>query len=649
MKLLYLWVENQEDIIKNQSFTVSNSYDINFDTELNRLTIIKNKAYLENFYGENILDITAIVGQNGTGKTTITRGIYGICNSVCPVHDSEDRPTDITKHIVVYEKESKQNGESSELIIHYFLSKNLEIENVEDIAVHIVKLKGLAGDDCTQAVQQHDMTTIYFTNAFEISDVMNNKGASEFSIGETHKSLIFSPMLSLNRAVINLKEHYGSNQTNSLKLINVIERYATSMNSDFKTAYATALTYNYIIATEYFSETITKNFPTMKDFKIIITEFGQYIKNNKNFNSAGQFDKAVMFIRSHIYEHIIGNFKNSNWEQMYVNILCEIVLFLNMFNSEDKHVDFDVLEKEHIDINTNEAFEGMLGQIKDDEENSPKKNLITRIRNVKHVDLDIIKEFIKLCDDNMQVLKSSTWYKQVENFLEDYDKIKDIKIEQSINDKFTELNKLIIDQYNNKETVYGRMLNVIPQPMSSGEVAMINIFAAVYSVMEKKTSGSLLLIIDEIDAFLHPKWQQDILTYITSWINKSEFFNNKKVQLIVATHSPIILSDIPKDKIIYLKKSDEDKSDEGKQGERRTFGANISSLFYDSFFMEKGSIGAIARKEIQWAIDNIENTNLDVDNSKRLVYIIDNIGEKFLREKLKSYPIYIESSKESRD
>ena len=65
--------------------------------------------------------------------------------------------------------------------------------------------------------------------------------------------------------------------------------------------------------------------------------------------------------------------------------------------------------------------------------------------------------------------------------------------------------------------------------------------------------------------------------------------------------------------------------------------------------MEKGSIGAIARKEIQWAIDNIENTNLDLDDRRKLVYIINNVGDKFLRENLKAYPVYIKVSIEGRD
>ena len=128
-----------------------------------------------------------------------------------------------------------------------------------------------------------------------------------------------------------------------------------------------------------------------------------------------------------------------------------------------------------------------------------------------------------------------------------------------------------------------------------------------------------------------------VFFYLTS------IFASKKVQLIVATHSPIILSDIPQNNIIYL-----NKSSEVIHGGNPTFGASIGTLFYDSFSMKRGSIGEIARKEIQWVIDNIDNSDLNIMERKRLVYIIDNIGDKFLREKLKSYPVYIETTVGSR-
>ncbi len=210
MKLLYLWIENHKDMIKNQSFNISSSYHIDFNIDFNRLHISKNKEYIENFYGNNILDITAIVGRNGVGKTTITRGLYDICDSVNPVDDEKEYPVYITKHIVVYEAESHQEGEPSKLIIHYFLSEGLRVEITEDTVIDLINLKDIRGEEFEQAEQQHDITTVYFTNAFEINNVLDNQGFSEFSSRGTHKSLVYTPMLSLHRAFVKLREHYGS-------------------------------------------------------------------------------------------------------------------------------------------------------------------------------------------------------------------------------------------------------------------------------------------------------------------------------------------------------------------------------------------------------------------------------------------------------
>ncbi|EHJ02365.1 AAA ATPase [Clostridium sp. DL-VIII] len=646
MKLLYLWVENHYNMIKNQSFNISSSYHIDFDIEFNVLNVSKNRDYIDNFYGNNILDITAIVGRNGVGKTTITRFLYDKCDSVHPCDENKEYVSIDTKRILVYERGSNQKGERSKLIIHYYLSDEPIINNPEGIEIELIDLKTVQKEEFIKAEQEHDITTVYFTNAFEISNVMNNQGLSEFSSWGVHKSLCYTPMLSLQKAFTKLKSHYGADKADGgFILLDVINQYAQNMTTDFKTPYATSISYNFLIAVRYFPNSIAKLLPIMKDFKLNITEFGEYIKFQEDFFRQSQFNQTVMFIRKNIYEFLADKFKKDHWQQMYLNILCEIVLCLiNMFTSRYKNVNFEVLEKDHIRINSEEAFEKILGQIANNDENAPKKELIRRIRNVQGVDLNVIRGFIDLQDGNMQALRESRWYRQVQNFLDDYNIIANIEIAQTINFGFMQLIELIIDHYNNKETVYGRMLSIIPQPMSSGEAAMINLFATVYSALKKKTSGSILLIIDEIDAFLHPKWQQDILTHITRWINESKEFNKKKVQLVIATHSPIILSDIPKDNIIYLQKSFETTSKD-----KFTFGANISTLFYDSFFMEQGSIGAIARKQIQWAIDNIRNTNLGIEDRKKLVYIIDNIGDKFLREKLKSYSIYIAAKDEGRD
>ncbi|MCE7553614.1 AAA family ATPase [Aliivibrio fischeri] len=60
--------------------------------------------------------------------------------------------------------------------------------------------------------------------------------------------------------------------------------------------------------------------------------------------------------------------------------------------------------------------------------------------------------------------------------------------------------------------------------------------------------GSGVVIIDEIDLHLHPKWQQEVLTKL------SEIFPN--IQFIVTTHSPQILSTVKHNSIYIIENKD---------------------------------------------------------------------------------------------
>ena len=73
-----------------------------------------------------------------------------------------------------------------------------------------------------------------------------------------------------------------------------------------------------------------------------------------------------------------------------------------------------------------------------------------------------------------------------------------------------------------------------------------------------------IVLIDEIDMHLHPAWQKKIM------IALKEVF--PKVQFIVTTHSPSVLSNVTSDHILLL--------DNGKiyQPARNTYGKNIDSI-----------------------------------------------------------------------
>lgn len=616
MKLVYMWVENYRNAIKNQEFHISDAYNISYDKEDNKLNISPNSKYVKNFYGENILDMTAIVGNNGAGKTTLSKLLYEECEGV---HVSEDNSESINR-IVVYEKENTSKKCLKELIVQYSLKDELVLENKnEEIVIKSINLKKIKGKDFENAEREHDITTVYFTNAFDVNNVLE-QGFSEYSINGMHKSLCYSPMLEMERAYAKQKKHYGAENIVNGMIFSDINQYAEKMTTDLKSTYATSVGYNYLIAARHFPSTLALILPVTRKFEITIIEFGEYTENYKWNNSLSQFDKLVLFIRDNFYKPVAVYFENNLWKQIYLNILCEIILFISSKNGikfNDK-------------ANTIENF---LEQIIDEEE----KKIVEKIMSIESLNLDILKEFLNLQKRNTTTLRESRWYKQIFEFHKNYDKLRKIKLDDIIDDSYIEFNEWFVKQYEIIDTIYGRMFKIIPPSMSSGEMAMINIFATVYRALKERTSESIMLILDEIDAFLHPEWQQKIMTYLTRWINESKEFSNRKVQLIIATHSPIILSDFLRNNIIYLK-----KPFEVVQNDNYTFGAGVGNLFYDSFFMEQGSIGNIARDKIQWVIDKRNESAFRNEEKEKIVCILNNIGDKFLREKLKSYPTYMQ-------
>jgi hypothetical protein len=60
----------------------------------------------------------------------------------------------------------------------------------------------------------------------------------------------------------------------------------------------------------------------------------------------------------------------------------------------------------------------------------------------------------------------------------------------------------------------------------------------------RPTAGRMLVIIDEVEAHLHPKWQRVILSSIMEALGRLTHKHAPKIQYIIATHSPLVLASI---------------------------------------------------------------------------------------------------------
>ena len=155
-----------------------------------------------------------------------------------------------------------------------------------------------------------------------------------------------------------------------------------------------------------------------------------------------------------------------------------------------------------------------------------------------------------------------------------------------------------------------------------------NLHYQINKVIEYKFS-TINIFCDEVEYGLHPDWQKrftnELLCSLKQYTNK-----NFKINIYFATHSPFILSDIPKQNIVFLKDGKQVDAMEKKQ----TFGANIHTLLADGFFMDGGLMGEFAKAKIEKVIKYLNDKNLEIKSKEEAQKIINIIGEPILKNQL---------------
>lgn len=101
------------------------------------------------------------------------------------------------------------------------------------------------------------------------------------------------------------------------------------------------------------------------------------------------------------------------------------------------------------------------------------------------------------------------------------------------------------------------------------------------------------VILEEIELYYHPELQQQFVKFLIDGLNQMTLENINSIHVQIVTHSPYVLSDIPRTNVLALKK---DK--ENPVAGLRTFGANIHDMLKDSFFLQGGSMGCFAQWEV---------------------------------------------------
>ena len=159
------------------------------------------------------------------------------------------------------------------------------------------------------------------------------------------------------------------------------------------------------------------------------------------------------------------------------------------------------------------------------------------------------------------------------------------------------------------------------------------------------------MLMDEVELYYHPDLQRKFVKLLLDSITSVPLDNIYDIYITLVTHSPFVLSDIPKSNILCLQKGNFEK----QRGQ--TFGANIVDMLSESFFLQ-GTMGDIAQTCIndfvdfyfmhrrvqsrrenenkqRWHIEDMELDKAFEKQKSKFNYVTSIIGEEYLQKELR--------------
>lgn len=138
------------------------------------------------------------------------------------------------------------------------------------------------------------------------------------------------------------------------------------------------------------------------------------------------------------------------------------------------------------------------------------------------------------------------------------------------------------------------------------------------------------VIFDEVELYFHPELQRSFMGLLLQALQNAHFKNLYGVNIILATHSPFLLSDIPHSNVLCL--------GEDTMNVKGTLGANIIELLGDSFFLSS-VIGNVASREIQKIVNLYQAAKREEDitntfkkNKERFKYVYKYVSDPYLKD-----------------
>lgn len=613
MILSAIYIENHFLFEKPQIINFGGRYFFSI-LENGKISKEENKSYIPNFYNEdNVLLLSAIVGKNGAGKSSLLQIISNSLNN--------------------------QYGYSSAIIIYEDNDKVLVSENSNikvDFHHEIIKLN-------------NTVNTFYYS---PFIDFKNSKSGFDLS----YDTILENDLQDINSIRKSNSEILPLQQ---LKMKNA-QRQMVFKNSEVgkeicKIFGIPSDNYNKITFTRYIIEVDNKN--------------DEILFHNTPYG----FRDFLQFIYSKIKQEAeeinkkrIGNFQKDLLKNYF--LMDFICLFIIQMEKENRYlgegflrIDFDEFKETFKNKSSLDSFFHFL-------ENHFykffKKEEFTLLPISESRDLIIkVNEFIDLAKvDTKGGQKEFDWGEKA-IYLEQNKAIEILELQNTFLNKVNEYYKTQIENFTDlkyiKDNKVEDFINFLPseRELSSGENALLNLFSRFHESFEDMKSlkwfnYTNIVLLDEADLGFHPKWKKQFVKTILFFFDSYFKSYESRVQIIFTTHDPLTLSDILNYNVIYLDKESVNIVYNEQSKPKNSFGANISDLLADSFFVGDGLIGDFAKNKIQDVIEYINDEDKRFEKKWITTHevakkVINQIDEPYLSDKLND--MFLEAFPEFRD
>lgn len=595
MQLVYFWMEKSPIDLENLKDLEIN-FSSNFQFELkkdNKEYILERKCQDEknipnNFFGEGISNISCIIGNNGSGKTNLIKTILQFHKNIIHKYFT------VLKYLFIFRNENK-------FIIYTNFKSQLKI--TLDIISEINENQNEIEKEIKEIVYLYFSTSIntnlYF-NRFEdnIYDISLPRKLSDIS-------------LEMN---IVTKNYYIRGE----KIIKEYQRILFKNTLDF-------------IMKDIISEQIiVKNIPfkelSLKLLKIANT--GNIICNlNSNFFYLDDVIYNDLYLKINPDIHPENNFFNDILIKIWQYIVFKVVgdIKANKINKNlEKYISKRGITesiKEWI-INSLNFILKYINESSSKIEEKKEGNYFTRSLSLTNYDIEVIKNIIF----NLSLLPETKFFPN--GFHLNYQD-----------------NKNLFDHLFSWYSAYGELYFLeFEEKLSNGETEFLNLIVNLNQEQtDLKNVNNIILFLEELEAFMHPEWQRRIIDFLPHLKKCIPWLENKNIQIILTSHTPFIVGDLPEKNIIFLNKNNKSTFI------TKTFGSNIYDLFKDNFLLES-CFGEFSRKKIKKVIDLLSKDKEDKYSTEEIEkniieieFIIDSIGEPLIKNRLdKMYNDYKE-------